>query len=466
MVSVKRVAALFALGLCCLAPVAVRAADDKPNEIGVLLGAGVTDKNMSPDDKREWGPLVGLRFAHFGSEHWAFFADGTYSKYSVDVLDDDVKITTLRMGPEYYFGQKGKKARWFIAGGAGWEWIDFPGDNGSRGLVSLGGGQRFGTGPNHFSWQLRLDKTLGSSGVASEKLLNAQFLLGYAWGFGGPPKDTDGDGVRDRLDKCPDTPKGAKVDVKGCPLDGDGDGVFDGLDKCPDTPKGWPVDATGCPKDTDGDGVPDGADKCPDTPKGAKVDATGCPLDGDKDGVFDGLDKCPDTPAGWPVNADGCSKDSDGDGVPDGADKCPDTPKGTKVDKTGCPLPPPEPPKAEPLFSPTKKVLVLEGVNFEVDKAVLKPESLAILDKVATSLHDWPEVKVEVGGHTDSTGPRAHNMELSNARAKAVKDYLVSKGIDASRMTTAGYGPDKPIADNAKDVGRAKNRRVELKKLD
>ncbi len=406
MVSVKRVAALFALGLCCLAPVAVRAADDKPNEIGVLLGAGVTDKNMSPDDKREWGPLVGLRFAHFGSEHWAFFADGTYSKYSVDVLDDDVKITTLRMGPEYYFGQKGKKARWFIAGGAGWEWIDFPGDNGSRGLVSLGGGQRFGTGPNHFSWQLRLDKTLGSSGVASEKLLNAQFLLGYAWGFGGPPKDTDGDGVRDRLDKCPDTPKGAKVDVKGCPLDGDGDGVFDGLDKCPDTPKGWPVDATGCPKDTDGDGVPDGADKCPDTPKG------------------------------------------------------------TKVDKTGCPLPPPEPPKAEPLFSPTKKVLVLEGVNFEVDKAVLKPESLAILDKVATSLHDWPEVKVEVGGHTDSTGPRAHNMELSNARAKAVKDYLVSKGIDASRMTTAGYGPDKPIADNAKDVGRAKNRRVELKKLD
>ncbi len=92
------------------------------------------------------------------------------------------------------------------------------------------------------------------------------------------PKDSDGDGVPDSLDKCPDTPSGVRVDKDGCPLDSDGDGVFDYLDKCPDTPKGAKVDKDGCPLDSDGDGVPDYLDKCPDTPKGTKVDANGCPL--------------------------------------------------------------------------------------------------------------------------------------------------------------------------------------------
>ncbi len=92
--------------------------------------------------------------------------------------------------------------------------------------------------------------------------------------------DDDGDGVANHLDKCPDTPKGVKVDAEGCPLDSDGDGVPDYLDKCPGTPKGAAVDATGCPIDSDGDGVPDYLDKCPGTPKGVPVDATGCPIEG------------------------------------------------------------------------------------------------------------------------------------------------------------------------------------------
>jgi OOP family OmpA-OmpF porin len=93
-------------------------------------------------------------------------------------------------------------------------------------------------------------------------------------------RDSDGDGVPDYLDKCPNTPKGVKVDANGCPIDSDGDGVPDYLDKCPDTPKGVKVDANGCPIDSDGDGVPDYLDKCPDTPKGTPVDKDGCPLKG------------------------------------------------------------------------------------------------------------------------------------------------------------------------------------------
>ncbi len=119
--------------------------------------------------------------------------------------------------------------------------------------------------------------------------------------------------------------------------DSDGDGVRDSQDACPDTPKGVDVDMFGCPLDSDKDGVPDYLDNCNDTPAGVLVDKSGCPLDSDNDGVPDYLDNCPDTPAGIPVNSLGCVKDSDNDNVPDYEDKCPDTPQGVKVDSTGCP---------------------------------------------------------------------------------------------------------------------------------
>jgi len=163
----------------------------------------------------------------------------------------------------------------------------------------------------------------------------------------GCPADADGDGVLNGIDACPDTPAGATVDARGCPHDQDGDKVFDGIDQCPDTPAGVAVDAKGCPLaaaapaapgDSDGDGVNDLLDKCPATPAGATVDASGCPIDSDHDGVWDGLDKCPDTPVGATVDATGCPKDSDGDKVFDGIDRCPDTAPGTPVDATGCPL--------------------------------------------------------------------------------------------------------------------------------
>ena len=153
----------------------------------------------------------------------------------------------------------------------------------------------------------------------------------------GCPIDSDKDGVPDGIDKCPSTPAGATVDAVGCPIDSDKDGVPDGIDKCPNTPVGAAVDSVGCPKDSDGDGVMDGIDKCPNTPRGAVVDTVGCPVDADKDGVPDGIDKCPNTPPGAVVDSVGCPVDSDHDGVPDGIDKCPNTPPGAKVDATGCP---------------------------------------------------------------------------------------------------------------------------------
>lgn len=267
------------------------------------------------------------------------------------------------------------------------------------------------------------------------------------------PKDADGDGVTDNLDRCPNTPAGTAVDAAGCPKDSDGDGVTDTADKCPNTPAGTTVDANGCPQDADKDGVSDTADKCPNTPAGTPVDANGCPKDSDGDKVTDAMDKCPNTPAGMAVDTNGCPADDDKDGVANGVDRCPNTPAGTDVDAAGCTI----------LFKDSVK-LILEGVNFQTGKSTLVDMSQTILDQVAASLVGNPEVTVEIGGHTDITGSKATNTRLSLARANSVKAYLVSKGVEASRLTTKGFGPDVPVADNKTADGRLKNRRVELTK--
>ena len=265
------------------------------------------------------------------------------------------------------------------------------------------------------------------------------------------PADSDGDGVTDDKDRCPDTPKGAKVNANGCELDGDGDGVVDRLDQCPTTPSGRKVNAQGCELDSDGDGVLDALDKCPGTPAGAKVNADGCELDGDGDGVVDRLDQCPTTPPGRKVNAQGCEMDYDGDGVVDALDQCPTTPAGDKVDAKGCSLP---------------KVIILHGVNFDNDKDALRPDAIAILDDAVATLKANPKVKVEIGGHTDSRNSDWYNLGLGDRRAKAVMQYFVSHGVDADRMTAKSYGESMPIADNETEEGRMQNRRVELKILD
>ena len=234
--------------------------------------------------------------------------------------------------------------------------------------------------------------------------------------------------------------------VKAVVVDSDGDGVPDDRDQCSNTPNGVSVDSKGCPLDSDGDGVPDYLDRCPGTPGGVSVDSSGCPIDSDGDGVADYLDKCPGTPAGVSVDKTGCPLDSDGDGVPDHLDRCPDTPKGATVNDVGC--------------------WAFEGtVLFGFDKYDIRSEAYPLLDEVVSILRQNPGVEVEIQGHTDGIGNAAYNQRLSENRAKAVMDYLVSHGIASYRLSAKGYGLTQPIESNDTEEGRAKNRRVELRRV-
>jgi OOP family OmpA-OmpF porin len=400
-------------------------------EFGLLLGVGFPSQGLSgyPQKVDLGSPLLGLRAAMELKRNVLLFGDLTGSRYNQGPdRSQDTKEYALRVGPEFLFG---KSARFFVSPALGWAYFYPREDNAfNRGILSLGIGRRLIIqGSDALRWELRGETTFEGSGSGPKTFTNAQFLLGFS--FGTPPLDSDGDGVPDKRDACPGTPAGATVDAAGCPKDSDGDGVWDGIDRCPDTPKGAIVDKFGCPIDSDGDGVPDGIDRCPNTPKGAIVDEFGCPID------------------------------SDGDGVPDGIDRCPNTPKGTKVDQFGCPEA-----KAPALFGAGQKALVLEGVNFASDSANLLPPALVVLDRVAASLKAWPDVRVEVAGHTDSTNTEAYNQKLSERRAETVRNYLISQGVAAAQLTAKGYGESMPIADNGTREGRQRNRRVELRTLD
>jgi outer membrane protein OmpA-like peptidoglycan-associated protein len=236
--------------------------------------------------------------------------------------------------------------------------------------------------------------------------------------------------------------------------DRDHDGVPDEEDECPDVP--GPVSNKGCPeKDTDGDGVIDREDKCPNEPGPASN--AGCPIvaDRDGDGVPDNVDRCPDQPG--PKENDGCPlADRDGDGVPDNIDKCPDVPG--KVEFDGCPT------KDAVKVNVRRDSLELrEKIHFETNKAVIKPESFGLLNQVVATLVQHPEIlKLRIEGHTDSVGTRPYNLGLSQRRAQSVVEYLVNKGIDPGRLSSEGFGMERPIATNKTEEGRGQNRRVEM----
>lgn len=352
--------------------------------------------------------------------------------------------------------------------------------------------------------------------------VNVAFGFAIVWGTN-KKYDADKDGVLDNLDMCPKTPRNIRVDAFGCPADTDGDGVPDYIDECASTPKEayGLVDAAGCNKDSDLDGVPDYMDLCPDTPEEARssVDENGCTRDTDKDGVPDYRDDCPNTlpEAAAYVDENGCDKDSDGDGVPDYLDKCPNTPQEAfnYLNEHGCPLDldedgvpdyldkcprtvyaarqhvdscgcdkdtdldgvpdyldecPYVPGVKENKGCPQVKRAVtnilkkaMTGIQFETGKATILKKSYPILDEVVKVFEENPDYIIEVQGHTDNVGKADVNMTLSDKRAHAVRDYIIKKGIDASRITAHGYGSTVPIADNNTKAGRAKNRRVEFK---
>ncbi len=266
-------------------------------------------------------------------------------------------------------------------------------------------------------------------------------------------KDMDRDGVMDIYDNCPNTPAGLPVDTCGCPLDTDGDGVYDYLDRCGDTPKGVVVDTCGCPLDSDGDGVPDHIDQCPYTPKNTPVDNHGCPFDADGDGVADHLDKCPNTPEGVKVDQDGCPFDTDGDGIPDYLDKCPTIP-GVEANQ-GCPE---VSERARKAFKNAE-----HGIEFEPGTAVLVRSTCHYIDKIISIMREYPNYRLVVNGHTDSSGSMAVNLKISKRRAMAIVDYMVERGIYPSRLKSFGHGGTQPIGDNKTLSGRKLNNRIEFK---
>ena len=228
-------------------------------------------------------------------------------------------------------------------------------------------------------------------------------------------KDTDKDGIPDKDDACPDV-AGPK-EFNGCP-DTDGDGIPDKDDACPDV--AGLKEFNGCP-DTDGDGVPDKDDKCPDV--AGPAENGGCP---------------------WP--------DTDGDGVLDKDDQCVN--EAGPASNNGCPEPSDDDQKRLNQYAKT--------ILFDNGKASIKFESAEILNQIINVLKKFPKSRFRIEGHTDSTGKRQKNIELSQNRADAVKIYLIQGGIASDRLESVGYGPDKPIASNKNKKGRALNRRVEI----
>jgi OOP family OmpA-OmpF porin len=219
------------------------------------------------------------------------------------------------------------------------------------------------------------------------------------------------------------------------------------------------------PPDPDGDGIVGASDKCPELAedKDGFEDEDGCPdLDNDKDGIPDAQDKCPNKPE--TVNGidddDGCPEvDTDGDGILGSRDKCPDEPETVNgyKDDDGCPD---EVPAAVKKFTG-----VIEGINFKTGQSTILPGSYPILDRAVGVLKEYGDIRLEIAGHTDSRGKSDYNRDLSQKRADAVKAYFIANGIDPVRVTTIGYGMDRPIADNATEAGRSKNRRTEFRLL-
>ncbi len=193
------------------------------------------------------------------------------------------------------------------------------------------------------------------------------------------------------------------------------------------------LSSAACTADVDGDNVPDWLDRCPNTPRGAQVDGIGCSLDSDCDGVADGLDQCPRSLLDATVDGVGCAGNAPASVAPPAS------------------------------ALPVDELIVLDDVAFAYRSGALRDEAKAILDNVAEQLRRKPGVQVMVTGHTDNIGSAGYNLKLSAARAKSVSDYLVAKGIAASRLSSRGAGLSQPIADNATDAGRARNRRVELR---
>ena len=361
-------------------------------------------------------------------------ARGSLNKISKigDVSVDDLSHYAIDGTIKYNFIQRTSVVDPFLEIGGGYTWVDEIG----AGTVNGGLGVNF-----WFSENLGL--TLQSTykhAFEDYGVKHFQHLAGISVKFGGT--DTDGDGIYDKDDACPEV-AGLEA-FNGCP-DADGDGIEDSKDSCPN--EAGSKEMNGCP-DADGDGVADKDDACPN--EAGLPALAGCP-DADGDGVADKDDACP-SEAG-PAENKGCPwPDADGDGVLDKDDQCPEV-AGT-VANNGCPEVTEEVQKQLNDYART--------ILFDTGKSSIKAESTSVMVDIITILKEYPNAKFTVEGHTDSVGSEKLNQSLSESRALSVKEFLVDKGIEEFRLSAIGYGEAKPIATNNTRAGRTENRRVEI----
>ena len=445
------------LALAALSAPAVASADA---EVGVIAGAHYFNDNNElgvPDrmDQTSVGTsvLFGLRLGYFFSP--VLGIEGELGVIPTEAKDRPAEVTALtyRAHLVAQFGAADAKVLPFVVLGGGamsvletaedtviWEDTDE--------LLYVGAGLKYRVAN---SWGLRADlrAVFPPSSQDEFATLDAEALLSVYRELGRaeeeappppppppPPADTDGDGLTDDVDQCVNEPEDMDgfQDEDGCPdADNDGDGVADAADDCdaePEDVDGF-ADEDGCPDpDNDGDGLPDTEDKCPGEAE-------------DRDN-FQDEDGCPDP-------------DNDGDGVVDAADQCPDqleTPNGYQ-DSDGCPD---DVPKAVKRFTG-----VIKGITFRSNSDVILRSSNRTLDAAVKVLQEYPDLKLEIQGHTDDIADDDYNMELSQRRADAVKAYFVGKGIDEARLIAKGFGETQPVVAKKTRAARAKNRRVEFK---
>ncbi|WP_437674753.1 OmpA family protein [Sorangium sp. So ce131] len=420
----------------------------------------------------ELGDLrLGARVQLYGAYHDPLqVAVGAYLWLPTGADDSFVSDGSVRGMPFVVAGGRIERLVWSAAVGAELRRSQSFGGVAQGTMLTLGGGVGFLAADDRLQVGPELSTAMVLEDV-SDRSINAELLVGARYrflpfmeaGLGVGPGLTSGIGTPDlrvvaMVGFTPEQPPPAP--------DRDGDGIADVVDACPqvagvrsDDPK-----KNGCPPppDRDNDGILDADDACPLEP-GVRSDdpkKNGCPppLDRDNDGILDAVDACP-LAAGLPSDdptKHGCPPDTDGDTFRDDTDACPREKGHANPDpqKHGCP-------KAVRVTE--KQVVILQQVQFDTDKATIKPESDPLLDEVAQVLLEHPEIiLIEIQGHTDDRGTDEHNRVLSQNRANSVLAALVRRGIDSTRLTAQGYGRDQPLDNNATDEGRQRNRRVQF----